>query len=50
MYLHVDNLKSLQGVLNRKIRNVENRHLKLRLETHVCTKTTIDDIISSLEV
>ena len=45
MYLHVDSLKLLYGVLNRKIRSVENRHLRLRLETHVCTKIKINDIM-----
>ena len=45
MYLHVRELKSLYSVLNRKIRSVDNRHLKLRLKVHVCTKFGINDIM-----
>ena len=46
VYLYYDGLKSLYGVLNRKIRSVVNRHLSLRRELQVCTQIKIDDIIN----
>lgn len=45
VYLYPDGLKSLYGVLNRKIRSVVNRHLRLRVKLHVCTQIKIDDIM-----
>lgn len=45
VYLYLDCLKSLYGVLNRKIRSVVNRHLSLRLKCNVCTQIKIDDIM-----
>ena len=45
VYLYQDGLKSLYGVLNRKIRSVVNRHLSLRLKLHVCTQIKIDGIM-----
>lgn len=45
VYLYYDGLKSLYGVLNRKIRSVVNRHLSLRRELQVCTQIEIDGII-----
>ena len=45
VYLYLDCLKSLYGVLNRKIRSVVNRHLSLRLKLHVCTQIKIDGIM-----
>lgn len=45
VYLYYDGLKSLYGVLNRKIRSVVNRHLSLRRELQVCTQIKIDDIM-----
>lgn len=46
VYLYHERLKSLHGVLNRKIRSVVNRHLSLRLKLHVCTEIEIRDIIN----
>lgn len=45
VYLYYDGLKSLYGVLNRKIRSVVNRHVRLRLKCNVCTQIKIDDIM-----
>ena len=46
VYLYQDGLKSLYGVLNRKIRSVVSRHLSLRLKLHVCTEIEIRDKIN----
>ena len=45
VYLYPNGLKSLYGVLNRKIRSVVNRHLRLRPKCNVCTQIKIDGIM-----
>ena len=50
VYLYHERLKSLYGVLNRKIRSVVNRHVRLRLKCNVCTQIKIDGIISLLRI